>query len=100
MCLFCEGVSGWEDEIGRVKVQVIIEVEFFYVWEYYLVIGESYYCRFQQGGGDGVRGNCIVFILLLFLCVQQCSGDQGIVIGGVVFIGDRVWCYWVIVLVK
>jgi len=95
-----EGAPGREDEIGRVKVQVIIEVEPFHAREHHLATGESHHRRLQQGGGDGVRGNRIALILPLLLRAQQRPGDQGIAIGGVVFIGDRVRRHRVIAPVK
>ena len=74
----------------RAQKQWQDKVEPFHAREHHLATGESHHRRLQQGGGDGVRGNRIALILPLLLRAQQRPGDQGIAIGGVVFIGDRV----------
>ena len=85
-----KGPPGREDEIGGVKVQVVVAVKPLHAREHHLATGESHHRIFQQGGGDGIGGHGVALVLPLLLRAQQRPGDQGIAIGGVVFIGDRV----------
>ena len=95
-----EGAPGREDEIGGIKVQMVVEIEPFHAREHHLTTGEGHHRIFQQGGGDGIRGNRVALVLPLLLRTQQRPGDQSIAIRGVVFIGDRVRSHRVITPVK
>ncbi len=95
-----KGPPGREDEIGGVKVQVVVAVKPLHAREHHLATGESHHRIFQQGGGDGIGGHGVALVLPLLLRAQQRPGDQGIAIGGVVFIGDRVRRHRVIAPVK
>ncbi len=95
-----EGLPRRKDKVGGVKIQVVVEIESLCARKHHLTTGKRDHRRLQERSGYHIRRAAVGFFMPLLLRAQQRPGNQGITIGGIVFVRHRIGRHRIIAPVK